>query len=233
MRDREYLYYNGKSSGDFEAYITNAGVYKAPVHSYESVSVPGRNGNLIFDNDKFDNVDVSYPAIIVDHFDQNFDDLKAYYLSINGYQRLEDTYHPEEYYLAVFRGFDDIKVLKDHDAGTLVLSFERKPQKYLKSGEKKLSSTSSMSLLNPTRYRALPLIRLYGSGTFTIGSVSLVLSTSSSYVDIDCEAQEALQSGQNQNITLSNGVFPYLTPGLNSISYTGSRYEITPRWFNI
>ena len=133
---REYLYFYGKSSADFDAYITNAGAYSSPNHSYESVSVPGRNGNLIFDNDKFDNVTISYPAVIVNEFDRNFDDLKAYFLSINGYQRLSDTFHPDEFYVAFFRGIEDIKVLPKHDAGTLNIVFERKPQKFLKSGEK-------------------------------------------------------------------------------------------------
>lgn len=228
-----YLYYNGKSSADFSAYITNAGAYQAPNHSYESVSVPGRNGNLIFDNDKFDNVRISYPAVIVRDFDRNFDDLKAFFLSINGYQRLSDTFHPDEYYEAVFQGIEDIKVIRTHEGGTMNIVFERKPQKYLKSGERIKEYTSSITLKNPTKYAALPLIRLYGSGTLTISGVRLVLSTSVSYVDIDCELQEALQDGQNKNITLLDGVFPSLKPGNNNISFTGSKYQITPRWFTI
>jgi phage-related protein len=230
---REYLYFNGKSSADFEAYITNAGVYESPLHSYDSVAVPGRNGNLIFDNDKFDNVTVTYPAVIVNDFDRNFDDLKAYLLSINGYQRLSDTFHPDEYYQAVFKSVENIKVVPRHNGGTMNIVFERKPQKFLKSGETMREYTGSVTIKNPTRYKALPLIRLYGSGTLTIGDISLVLSTSASYVDIDCDMQEALQAGENQHITLTDGVFPYLTPGNNTIQYTGSRYQITPRWFTV
>lgn len=229
----EYLVYNGKSSADFAAYITNAGAYLSPTHDYNSVSVPGRNGNLIIDNDKFDNVKISYPAIIVDDFDKNFDNLKSYLLSLNGYQRLSDTFHPDEFYMAAFKEIDNIKVQKDHKAGTLRLTFERKPQRFLKSGGKTTSHSGSITLKNPTKYKALPLIRLHGSGTLTIGSISLVLSTTASYVDIDCEMQEALQNGENRNITLTNGVFPYFAPGNNSISFTGTSYDITPRWYNV
>lgn len=230
---RDYFYYNGKSSADFKAYITNAGAYQAPNHNYESVSVPGRNGNLIIDNDKYDNVSISYPTVIVDDFDRNFDDLKAYFLSIDGYQQLSDTYHPDEFYLAVFQGIENIKVRPKHDGGTMTLMFERKPQKFLKSGEKTLEYTSNATLKNPTRYKALPLIRLYGSGTLTVGEISLVLTTSASYVDIDCDMQEALQAGENQHITLTNGIFPFLAPGLNEITFTGTKFQITPRWFTI
>lgn len=228
-----YLYFNGKSSADFSAYITNAGAYQAPNHSYESISVPGRNGNLIFDNDKFDNVQISYPAVIVKDFDRNFDDLKAFLLSINGYHRLSDTFHPDEYYMAVFQGIDNINVIRTHEGGTMNLVFERKPQKFLKSGERMKEYTGTVTIKNPTRYKALPLIRLYGSGTLTVGDVSLALNTSASYVDIDCEMQEALQEGQNRNITLNNGIFPFLAPGNNTIQYTGQKFQITPRWFSI
>lgn len=229
---RNYFYYNGKSSADFEAYITNAGAYQAPQHSYESIPVPGRNGNLVIDNDKFENVDIFYPAVIVDDFDNNFDAFKAYLLSINGYQKLYDTYHPDEFYMAVFRGIENIKVRPQHDGGTMRIIFERKPQKFLISGEKVFEG-QSLTLKNPTKYKALPLIRLYGSGTLTIGDIQLVLATSATYVDIDCDLQEALQEGENEHITLTNGVFPYLAPSDNQITFTGTQVQITPRWFTI
>ena len=113
------------------------------------------------------------------------------------------------------------------------MKFERKPQKYLKSGEKKRSYTTSGTILNSTRYRALPLIRLYGSGTLTVGDISLVLTTQNNYVDIDCELQEALQEGENNNITLTDGEFPYLDPGVTQVSFTGTSFDITPRWYSI
>lgn len=230
---RDYFYYKGKSSQDFDAYITNGGAYLAPVHSYESIPIPGKNGNVIIDNKKFDNVKISYPAVIVEEFDANFDAIKAFLLSINGYQRLEDTFHTDEYYMAVFAGFDSIKVGRKHDAGTFNVVFERKPQKFLKSGELKKSYTAAASLLNPTKYKALPLIRLYGSGTLTVGDISLMLTTSAPYVDIDCDLQEALQIGENENIILTDGKFPELEPGMNTITFTGTSFEITPRWYNI
>lgn len=230
---REYFYFNGKSSTDFDAYITNAGVYQSPAHSYEKISIPGKNGDLIFDKEKFDNVIVSYPAIIIKDFDANFDALKSYLLSINGYQRLSDSFHADEYYFAVFQRIENINVLPDHKGGTMNLIFDRKPQKFLKSGEKSRDFTGNIGLKNPTKYKAYPLIRLYGSGTFQIEDISLELNTSETYVDIDCDIQEALQAGENKNITLTNGQFPYLKPGNNNVSFTGSRYLITPRWFTI
>lgn len=229
-----YFFFNKKPSSDFQTYITDGGIYNSPGRSYTKVSVPGRNGDVLFENDRFDNIEMSYPAVIVDDFDSNFDALKAFLLASTGYIRLKDTYHPDEYYMATFNRFEDVKTKIYKKAGTFKIVFDRKPQKYLVSGEKKIEFTSfPATLKNPTQFDAKPLIRLYGSGTLTINNVSLVLNTTAQYVDIDCELQEALQVGENAHITLSNGIFPKLSKGTNTISYTGSKAIITPRWYSI
>lgn len=230
----DYIFFNNKMTTDFGTFITNAGAYQSPSRVYEKVSVPGKNGDILFEQNMFENIDQVYPAIIHQNFDANFSALKAFLLSSKGYKKLSDTYHPEEYYLATFKEITDIKVPEDHQMGSFRMVFDRKPQKFLVSGDKKLTfNTFPATLFNPTMFKAYPLIRLYGSGTLTIGNKSLALNTQSEYVDIDCELQEALQPGENINITLANGEFPYLTKGENTITWTGSEIEITPRWYNI
>ena len=232
--DREYLYFDGKASTDYGLYITDAGVYTSPARNYDKVQVPGRNGDLLFENDRFDNIEVVYPAILVEDFDHNFDAWKAFCLSRRGYLRLADSYHPDEFYLASFNRFEDIKTKIHAKGGTFKMVFDRKPQKFLKEGEVTREITSfPADILNPTQFKAYPLIRLYGSGTLTIGDISITLTTSSQYVDIDCELAEALVAAENLNITTTGGRFPYLEPGLNEISWTGSRLEITPRFYSI
>ena len=120
--------------------------------------------------------------------------------------------------------------------GSFDLVFDCDPRMFLKSGEETLSLTAGISLNNPTLFDALPLIRAYGTGTLTIGSCSVTISTANSYTDIDCEAQEAYKGSTNcnNNIILTNGEFPKLSAGINSISLTGlSRLEITPRWWTL
>ena len=198
------------------------------------MSVPGRNGDVLFEQNRFDNMEHSYPVIIVDDFDRNFDALKSYLLGCEGYKRLKDTYHPDEFYMAAFSRIEDVNTTIYQKMGSCRVIFDRKPQKFLESGMKsKAYSSFPLTLKNPTQFRSLPLIRLYGSGTLTINGVSLVLTTSASYVDIDCELQEALQAGENLHITLTNGEFPKFDAGLNTINWTGSRLDITPRWYSI
>lgn len=232
----DYLYFNGKSSRDFSAYITDAGVYASAQRSYESVSIPGRSGNVIIENDKYDNVGLVYPAVIVDDFDTNFKALTAFLTSQRGYKRLSDTFHPDEFYMATFKGISGQKHALHNAGGTFKIEFERKPQRYLKSGEKTSTFTGSGQIKNPTLYTALPLIRAYGTGTLTINGVSVQITSASTYTDIDCELQEAYKGSTNcnGNITLTDGVFPSLAPGLNSISMSGiTRLEIKSRWWTI
>lgn len=232
---RNYITYAGNALNIYNLFITNAGVYSSPKRNYESISIPGKSGNIILENDSFENLEHKYPAAITQDFDTNFLALKAYLLTKKGYHKLVDTFNPDEFYLATFSRFEDVKQPNlNPTIGTLKMVFDRKPQRYLVSGETPIEFTSNGEILNPTEYNALPLIRVYGSGTLTINDVSIVISTSSSYLDIDCELQEVLQAGGNLDITLTNGEFPKLKAGINTIQKTGlSKVIITPRWYRI
>lgn len=232
---RDYVYFAGKNLKDYDTYITNAGVYNAPARNYDSIPIAGRSGNLIFENDNFENIEYRYPAVITENFDKNIEALRAFLLSQRGYKRLSDTFYPDEFYLATFNRLDSVsqKFLKG-DKGTFVMVFERKPQRFLKKGEKKLVFTAAGSFKNPTQFKALPFITVYGNGTLTINGVSIVIDTEYTHLDIDCELQEVLQTEGNLDITLTNGEFPHLDKGVNEVSFTGlTRVEITPRWYTL
>ena len=116
------------------------------------------------------------------------------------------------------------------------MQFNCKPQRFLKEGEYSIEFTSAGSIFNQYDTVALPLIRAYGTGTFTIGNVTVQITTANDYTDIDCDLQEAykdtLATNCNANIVLSNGKFPSLNPGNNNISMTGiTKLEIIPRWW--
>ena len=232
---RDYVYFAGKNLNDFNIFATNAGIYSAPNRGYESIPIAGRNGNLIFENNKYENMEHRYPIVILSDFDSNFAALKSYLLSKTGYQRLTDTFYPDEFYLATFSRFDNVnQPYYKPDKGSCVLVFERKPQRYLRSGEDVATFTADGTLNNPTQFDALPLIRVYGEGTLTIGDVSIEIDTDEPYLDIDCELQEVLQTGGNLDVTLTNGEFPKLTAGENEITFTGlTSIEITPRWWRL
>lgn len=95
-----YLTFAGKSSRDFGVFISGAKTFGSGTRDFEQISIPGRNGDLLFDNGRFKNVKVSYEAYIVRDFNTNYNAFNSWLMSQKGYARLEDTYQPDFYRLA-------------------------------------------------------------------------------------------------------------------------------------
>ena len=233
----QYFIFGDKSSADFGVWISGTGTYDAPTRDIEMVPIPGRNGDLTFDNGRFSNIVVTYPAFISRKFRTRIDDFRAWLCANHSYVRLEDTYHPEEYRMALYKSGLSVDVAGRMSAGSFDIAFECKPQRYLKAGDEPISFTAAGMIYNPTLYQARPLLRCYGtSGTVTVNGTPVSVTGCSAYADIDCDLMEAYEGSTNRNgtTTLVNGEFPVLDPGENSVSFTGwSRVEVTPRWWTI
>lgn len=132
---RNYFILNGKDSRDFGVYISGQGTFGAPAKAYEFYNIPGRNGALIGSEKRLDNIEVSYEAFIYKDFDKNIADFRSYLLSLDGYQRLTDSYHLDEFRMAAYVGPFEPTVERTNDAGSFVITFSCKPQRFLLSGE--------------------------------------------------------------------------------------------------
>ena len=95
---------------------------------------------------------------------------------------------------------------------------------------------SPWTLANPTLWPSKPLIRVYGTGSFTINDVTVTVSSNTGYTDIDCEMMDCYYGGEsrNQYVSFSGNDFPELQPGKNYITLSGiTKLEITPRWWEL
>ena len=235
---RNYFTFDGKKSSDYGVYISGSHVYDAPERDETKIEIPGRNGELTIDNGRYKNQPLKDPAFIIEDFDPNIEGLRNYLMSKRGYFRLEDTYHPQEYRLAKWSGGLEVEPdASNHLAGSFELNFSCYPQRFLKSGELPIEITGASSIYNPYVNTALPLIRAYGTGSFSIGGVTVQITAANSYTDIDCDLQEAykdtLATNKNSNVRIT-GEFPSLKPGNNAITLSGiTRLIITPRWWVI
>lgn len=232
---RNWLTFNGKSSKEYGVYISGLNTFNSAERDTESISVPGRNGDLTFDNGRFKNVDITYPAFIYADFDNNVEGLRNFLLSQRGYKRLEDTYHPDEYRIARYKGNFVTEVVDWLAAGQFDLVFDCYPQRFLKSGDQIITLESDGNIFNEYQ-ESKPLIRAYGTGSFSIGGITITIDTADDYTDIDCDLQEAYKDDMsvncNGNITLTSGSFPILNPGDNEIVIEDiTKLEIKPRWW--
>ena len=185
--------FDGKRSRDYNTYITGSAVYNAPEREVEMIEIPGRNGAFALDKGRFQNIEVTYPAGIYAESQEDFaealSDLRNMLCSRTSYCRLEDEYNPDEYRMAVYKSGLDVDPAAFQRAGEFEITFECKPQRWLKSGETKQAiANSGDTITNPTLFESGPLLEIEGYGTIDFNGFE---------IEID--------SGQIGEITLSNG----------------------------
>lgn len=234
---RNYLTFNGKDIRDFGVYISGQGTFSAPARGYDFIQVPGRNGDLIGNERRLENLELTYPAFVYVDYKTSMRGLRSFLLSQIGYKRLIDTYHPDEYRLACFVGPLETETMNNNRAGNFDLVFMCKPQRYLLSGDEVQTFTAADTIRNPTLFDARPLIRVYGNGTLGIGDEYITIANSPyDYIDIDCDLMDAFRGATNCNqyVTVSGNDFPVIPPDETGISLSGiTRADITPRWWQV
>lgn len=167
------------SSKDYGVYITQEAAYNAPDRDVEVVEIAGRNGAYILDKGRFRNITVSYKCGIALDDEQSFESAirtfrNALASKAGKYVRLEDEYNPNEYRQAAFLGGIEVD-MADRRAGEFTVSFDAKPQRFLKSGETAVSVASGGTLNNPTLFESRPLLETEGTGTINLNDEAIVI----------------------------------------------------------
>lgn len=234
---RNYFTFDNTESRFFGVYINGQGTFSSPARSYNLISIPSRNGDLVGLDTRLENVELTYNAFIYTNFNSNIESLRAFLLSHNGYYKLSDTYHPNEYRMALYQGPLTPDVTQKNDAGQFDLTFICKPQRFLTSGDTVTTVTASTTITNPTKFDSQPLLRVYGTGELEVGGVTITISTASTYTDIDCEMMDCFKgtASKNQYVSFSSNDFPVLVSGSNVITLGAgiTKVEITPRWWTV
>lgn len=224
-----------------------------PQKNVDTDIIPGRNGDLIKDYKTYKNYEVTYTCHwrknreLYENADYNTaNNTSADYsvlpwLMLDGYQQLEDSFHPLHYRMAYISNSFEVDNLMNQ-LGRAKIRFNAKPQWFRKSGETAITVSSSGYHMQNTGMESLPLITVNGSGscTVTIGAQSVSISSiPESGIVLDSELQDAYSPNKTTNfnniVTLSGDKFPVLVHGDNIISYTGNITSITiiPRWWDL
>ena len=236
-----YFVFDGRNTKDWRIGLSGTGVYNAPARDVTVIDVPGRNGSAIIDNGRYLNTTVTYPCWIAKGFFEKIDDFRAFLIEhSDGYYRLEDTYHPDEYRMAQYVGPFEASPGTRNLSGRFDVAFNCKPQRWLKSGdefEKIINVTKT--LYNPTRFAAMPVFRTTKTGAITVNGETITVETleGQEYLDIDTERYVAYNGG---TVFPSAVVFPPQNPGLlpgeNEITLTSSMrsyVQVKPRWWTV
>lgn len=234
---RNYFVFDGADSRDFGVYISGQGTFNSPARVYTSQPIPGRNGEIVVSSNRLENVELTYPAYVYTDFRRNLRKLRSFLLSRVGYCRLEDTYQPGEYRMALYRDVLEVNATARNDAGRFDVTFYCKPQRFLLSGAETQVFTAAGSIYNPTMFDSRPLIRVYGTGEVGLGNGTITITAADGYTDLDCDVMEAYKGtvNKNQYVQLSSLDFPVLPPGETGIALGAgiTRVEIIPRWWEV
>ena len=178
---RNSIIFGGVDSADFGIYIGGEGTFNAPKRDVEMISIPGRNGAFALDKGRFQNIDVVYSAFNFEQdlatFAQNLSDFRNAICSQKGYQRLTDTFHPDEYRMAAYVDGLEIKPIDFNTASTFDITFDCNPQRFLISGEQTIEVANGQTITNPTRFESSPMLEVEGYGTIGFNGYEIELAS--------------------------------------------------------
>ena len=229
-----FFVYDGKNSQDLGLLISGEKTYNSPSRDVTTVSIPGRSGDLIIDNRRYNNVEISYTVSFRKDVPEKTRALKAWLLSNAGYRRLEDTYQPEYFRLAAISNATAFEISINR-YGTAELIFNCNPFLFSKGGEQNVSIPASGGrIYNPEYFESQPIITVYGNGNgvLSVNNINYNLSDIDGYVTINSDVGLVYKGTENKNSTVNFIEFPTLQVGENIIDWTGgiTKVEIIPRW---
>ena len=241
-----HLIFGDVDSADYGIYISGDGVYNAPERAVEFVDVPGRNGAIALDQGRYNNIEITYPAGTFAKTQEEFrESLSAFrnaILSQKGYQRLEDTYHPEEYRMGVYSSGLEVSPVAYNQAGEFELRFNCKPQRWLTVGDYPIPIDSGDVLENQTPFESGPILEIkgYGSVSFNEVPIATIANIVIGAVELAPRANYASNSNvlnqgpsfdpalvnTGDTITILPIVFSFMGFNQNGAEYTGVSYSI-------
>lgn len=235
------IIWDGISSDSLNCIVERYPVYTIPKRKQSAISVPGRNGDLLLQQQAYSNYIQGYDVYLSGpRNNSKLPDVArtvAAWLNVGGYRKLVDDYTPDSFRMAFFQGPMDLENTFNL-YGRATIEFNCKPQRFLNSGDAAQTiSTSGGTITNPTAFNAKPLITVYGSGEamLQVGEYVCTLSSIDESITLDSDTENAYSGTTNLNNTVTIPEFPELTPGANIVTWTGgiTSVEIIPRWWTL
>ena len=203
----------------------------------EAQTIPGRNGDLIWETGSYENRSGSASCFCLQKdVEKAIGSACRFLMGKKGYRRLETSDEPDHFWMARVENSPQI-AMRLRTLAPFDIGFDCKPQRFVKAGENAIEFTSNGSLFNQYGQTALPFITLYGhgAGRITIGDCVVEVKTLNGTLYLDSDTQNAYNNSGNQNLNINAPVFPVLCDGEMPIAFSGGieRVEIIPRWWEL
>lgn len=235
---RNWFTFDGVSSLDFGVYLSaTPEVYNAASRRTDTYNVPGGDGDIILAAQKgFDSVNIDYEGFIADDMRENLRDFLSYLSSKSSFCRLEDSYNPDEYRMAVLLKKPELAIQKFNEVMSFRISFTAKPQRWLKTGENEIAISSGSTgtiLTNPTYFASYPIYIVSGAGNLVVNDETITVKANEmNQIFINSATQNAYSDQKvNASKYVDYVIYPSLHSGKNVVSYTGfTSVSVIPNW---
>ena len=236
-----------KCSLDFGLRIEKPVGFGSSAASVEKVSIPGRSGDIIISNNRFENYPLTYPVWFRCKKDEVAQRMRAVNAWLNAscdYRRLADSYNEGYFRYAAFYSATEPEIVGN--TAKFEIAFDCKPFLYRTDGDRWLDIPDGTStIINPEPFPSRPIIEASieveageaitaalsaGNRFLRIKFNNTSTQTVVKHFIIDCETQDAYYEAENLNeyintadIQLPSGVSTVLSANFKTL-------RIKPRW---
>lgn len=231
-----HFIFNGKSSLDFGLRVTNDYKIVSTGNDVDTVTVDGRDGDLLISNNRLKSISIELPCTIKSNKSlQALSTDISNWLNVEGYKDMTLSWDSDYIYRVAFiETFEIASIMRQF--GTIKLNFLAQPVKYFKDSMQRQNLSNGLSLNGKGNVKAKPIIKLTGNGetVLTINGRKTKLKDVQGNIVLDMQSNQVYSgnlSAWNKVVRSPEFVMPFLDPGRNLISWTGNfTVEITPFW---
>jgi phage-related protein len=221
-----WIKFKGVSSADYDVVVRLLPRLSSPEERISEVVVPGRDGHFTLVDGGNEGLDVRVECTMLDYTKRD-----AIFAWLRGAGDLiSSEWQTRRYKARVASKIEPERVVPG--VKEFLVTFRCQPYLYEASPDvEELTSTGTIENLGTAA--SLPLIKVYGEGSVTIGgtTIDVVATVGEDHVVIDCEAQECYYGASSRNSKVSGG-FPTIPVGTSAVTIgTGvTKVEITGNW---
>lgn len=227
--------FGGKNSyDDFGILISKRPSIPCPKRRVNTINIPGRDSNLIFDEKTYEDITLNVECSVKDkqNLANKIDDIKAW-LFETGQSDLIFSFQDDRKYIAQVVNSIDFKQIYKYFSEFPII-FNCRPFKYAVENNTINIITTGTKLSNIGTIESEPVISIYGAGdiVFKINGEQISLKGIPGKIILNSVIQDCYDdAGNNLNGSMT-GEFLKLKPGENIIEWSGNvtKIELLPNW---
>ena len=244
------FYFNGHFLYELGAVIAQPPTHITSMRDINFESIPGRSGDSIIDNGRYENKTLQFPIRAVPAFcDLPLQDFKyklAEWLQAGDcdYKEYRDTYNPGYFRKGIVTEISEV-VAVERDVYETAITFNFEPFLYSDSGLQSVTFNSNSNFRienavfrNPEKWESEPIIEIIPSSSATmslkINDVSVAVYDTDKTIIIDVPNRNVYDvNGEPCNDLIEAPELPVLLPGNNEITASGTgdyAVKIIPNW---